>query len=253
MSCLVLALAPAAAVFWWIYTRDGDDPEPQGLIAATIGLGAASTVSAIVLELVGQFAFLPDRSSGQPLGFASALATGLYIGVVEEGGKLLAVLLVAFRHRAFNQRMDGIVYCVAASLGFAALENLLYVGAAGSLFGTYATGLVRAVTAVPGHAAFGVLMGVFIGAAKMEPKRRTTLILLGFLAASLAHALYDAVLFTRTWAAWFVVPILLACIVLGVVSIQAARKRDGARSAAFWSWRRRIDEAAHNSHDREGP
>jgi protease PrsW len=253
MSCLVLALAPAAAILWWIYTRDRDDPEPQGLVAATIALGAASTVSAIILELLGQFTFLPDRTGEQALGFASALATGLYIGVVEEGGKLLAVLLVAFRHRAFNQRMDGIVYCVAASLGFAALENLLYVGAARGLLGTYATGLTRAVTAVPGHAAFGVLMGAFLGAARMEPKRRTALILLGYIVASVAHGLYDAVLFTRTWAAWLVLPILAGCIALGIASIHSARKRDGARSAAFWGWRKRIDEAAHRGREHEGP
>lgn len=253
MSYFALALAPAAAILWWVYTRDHSDPEPQGLVAATIALGAATTVSAAVLEIVGQLTLLPERSAAAGLGVGAALATGLYIGLVEEGGKLAAVLLLPFRHRAFNQRMDGIVYCVAASLGFAGLENVLYVLAAQGLVGAYATGLARAFTAVPGHAAFGVLMGVFVGAARMQPTRRVPLLLAGYGVAALAHAVYDAVLFTRTWLAWLVVPILAGCAILGVVAIHSARRADDQRAAAFWGWRKRIDAAARDAHGRDVP
>lgn len=54
--------------------------------------------------------------------------TGTYIlvGFVEEGVKFLAVWWVAFRHKAFNAPIDGVVYASAAALGFAFAENIEY-------------------------------------------------------------------------------------------------------------------------------
>jgi len=246
-SVLVLALGPAAAILWWGYTRDRTDPEPQSLVAATVGLGGLTVVSAFLLELAASLVgILPDVPEGHTLPFGVALVAAFWVGFVEELGKLVVVLALPYRRAVFDQRMDGIVYGVAASLGFAAVENFLYVAISyvQSPFAGYFTGMARAVTAVPGHAVYGILMGAWIGLAKVNPARQYELILCGFMIAVLGHALYDAVLFTRTALGYAVIPILIALIVGALWAVRRARSGDEARSQSFWAWRARVDEAA---------
>jgi hypothetical protein len=83
--------------------------------------------------------------------------------------------------------MDGIVYGAVASLGFATLENVLYVGRGG-----LGIGVLRALTAVPGHAFYGAMLGYYVGQAKFFPAHKGRLVLSGYLLATLAHGVYDA-------------------------------------------------------------
>jgi RsiW-degrading membrane proteinase PrsW (M82 family) len=88
----------------------------------------------------------------------------LYFVVValsEEGFKYLLLKLRTWKSPHFNCRFDGVVYAVFMSLGFALWENIAYVLEYG-----FATAVARALTAVPGHACFGVFMGVWYGEAK---------------------------------------------------------------------------------------
>ena len=75
----------------------------------------------------------------------------------------MVLKLGSWRNPEFNCKFDGVVYAVAVSLGFALWENIQYVLAYG-----FSTALIRAVTAVPGHACFGVLMGAWYGLAKRK-------------------------------------------------------------------------------------
>ena len=95
----------------------------------------------------------------------------------------------AQRNNEFNEPFDGIVYAVMVSMGFAALENILYTFQYG-----YGVGVTRAFTAVPAHATFGIIMGYFMGKAKFS-KNRIKLNLLGLLLATLFHGSYDFFLF----------------------------------------------------------
>jgi RsiW-degrading membrane proteinase PrsW (M82 family) len=111
-------------------------------------------------------------------------------GVVEEVVKLMAVFILAWRVREFDERADGIVYTVVIGLGFAALENLLYVT------GGTMVGFMRALTAVPMHAILGAIMGFYIGKAKFAPKKKKKwLILTGLLFAIIIHTAYDLMFF----------------------------------------------------------
>jgi hypothetical protein len=82
--------------------------------------------------------------------------------------------------------MDGVVYGTAASLGFAALENILYVSEGG-----FGLAVMRAVTAVPGHALLGVIMGFYVGRARFDPERRRRWLRLALVIPILLHGLYD--------------------------------------------------------------
>src|SRR5207244_1202730 len=95
----------------------------------------------------------------------------------------------------FDEPIDGIVYGVAASLGFGALENLLAVNHHG-----IATAFVRVITAVPAHAMNGVVMGAFVGRATLAPREaRPRLVVLGFGGAVLLHGAYDTVARAESW------------------------------------------------------
>lgn len=247
-TCLAIAVAPSALILWWIIVHDRADPEPAPLVWGTVGLGALSSVWAVVLEtLAGSAGLGTPALEGDRMAAGAVLGAATFVGLAEESGKLLAVLLLPFRRREFNQIFDGVVYCVAASLGFATLENILYVGMSGLAagpFGLAMTGALRAVTAVPGHAGYGALMGLWVGAAKMVPRKRTRFLLTGFGVAAAAHALYDAVLFTGTWTGLLVVPILGGVVGASLWGIKGVRERDMAYASSFWGWRRRVDEAA---------
>lgn len=110
----------------------------------------------------------------------------------EELFKFLALYLLIWKSREFNDKFDGIVYAVFVSLGFAAVENVLYV-----LGNGYGTGIMRAVTAVPAHAIFGVTMGFYFGMAKFYVKQQQRLKQKALLYPIILHGIYDFILFTQ--------------------------------------------------------
>ncbi len=107
----------------------------------------------------------------------------------EEAFKLAALTLLIWKSKDFNEKFDGIVYASFISLGFAAIENVLYVFQHG-----FSTGIARAITAVPAHAFFGITMGFFFGMAKFYPKKRKKYLWMAFLVPFALHGTYDFIL-----------------------------------------------------------
>lgn len=187
MSLLLLAIAPITVVILYIYFKDKYEKEPIKILAISFLLGA--TVSIILTFIIGYIAssFVPltdVKSVSQQ--FIKAFFT---VALVEEFSKYIIVRFYAQRNNEFNEPFDGIVYAVMVSMGFAALENILYTFQYG-----YGVGVTRAFTAVPAHATFGIIMGYFMGKAKFS-KNRIKLNLLGLLLATLFHGSYDFFLF----------------------------------------------------------
>lgn len=111
------------------------------------------------------------------------------VGFTEEFSKYLIVRYYSQTHKEFNEPFDGIVYAVVVSMGFAATENVFYV-----LEGGFSTALMRAFTAIPAHATFGILMGYYIGKAKFS-NNKALFNLTGLLFAIIFHGAYDFFLF----------------------------------------------------------
>ena len=153
------AIIPAIVLLIKVYQADRLEKEPVSLILSLVFFGVLSTAIAMALEQVGTAvlgSYLPEGSV--------AYNAVLYFGIVafsEEGAKYLLLKKRTWRDINFNCQFDGVVYGVSVSLGFALWENLGYV----AMYG-FGTALVRAVTAVPGHACFGVFMGIWYGAAR---------------------------------------------------------------------------------------
>ena len=161
---MVAAIVPAIVLLYQVYKHDRLEKESNGLIVRLVVMGIISTLIAAALETVGSMV----------LGMFFQRATTLYyliltfvvVGVSEELSKYVLLKKVTWNNPEFNCKFDGVIYAVAVGLGFALWENIKYVAAYG-----IATALVRAVTAVPGHACFGVFMGVFYAMAKMYANR----------------------------------------------------------------------------------
>jgi RsiW-degrading membrane proteinase PrsW (M82 family) len=185
----LLAAAPAFILLRYYYRQDRERPEPKGLVVRIFLLGIVATFVAIPFELLmsvfqGLFADFP---------LLTALFKAFVVAaLVEEYLKLTIVRVFAYRNRNFDEIMDGVVYTVVASLGFACMENILYV-----MGGTIGTALTRAVTAIPLHATASGLMGYYIGRAKFAPSPRMerALINRGLRVAIFVHGTYDFLLF----------------------------------------------------------
>ena len=149
---IAVAIIPAVVLCLFVYLKDRREKEPLWLLLLLLGAGAFSCLPAAALESVFQdfldgFYFSSDA-------VYLFLKTFFGIALIEEGCKFFFLYLLTRKSRHFDYFFDGIVYAVFVSLGFALLENVLYATDYGMK-----TALLRAVTAVPGHAADGVLMG----------------------------------------------------------------------------------------------
>lgn len=156
---IAAAVVPAVILMVQVYRADRLEKEPPGLLISLLVYGVIATALAIVTETVGD-AILLAFYRETDLGYL-VLFNFLVVALSEEGFKFLLLKWRTWRSPKFNCQFDGVVYAVFVSLGFALWENLGYV----AMYG-FGTALVRAVTAVPGHACFGVFMGIWYGAAR---------------------------------------------------------------------------------------
>ena len=201
---LVIALAPCLFLLWYFYHRDRYEPEPKKKILKIFIIGALMVLPAAVIEYV-LIAGLQYIASGIVSIFIMSF---IIIAPVEELVKYITVRRWIYRSIEFNEVMDGIVYTVAASLGFATVENILYVLQHG-----IAVGIARAFLAVPGHAFFGAIMGYYIGEAKFATIKqiKTRFFIRGLFLAIMIHGLYDFVIFISPvvghWINLLIIPI----------------------------------------------
>ena len=155
---IAAAVIPAVILLVRVERLDRLEKESTGLLLSLVVFGVVSTSVAALGERIG-IAVL-NRLFAQESVLCDVL---LYFGVVafsEEGAKYVLLKRRTWRSPEFNCQFDGVVYGVFVALGFALWENIGYV----AMYGL-STALIRAVTAVPGHACFGVFMGVWYGMA----------------------------------------------------------------------------------------
>ena len=159
---LLAALVPAAFLMVQVYRLDRIEKEPAGLLLKLALFGALSGLAAGAIE--GALTRVLDVTLGGSM-LRLVLENFLAVALVEEACKRWVVLKFAWRHPAFDYRFDAVVYCVFSALGFAALENILYVAEYG-----FAVAVSRALLSVPGHCFFAVYMGIYLGQAKMAER-----------------------------------------------------------------------------------
>ncbi len=211
LNLLLLAIAPIFIVIIYIYIKDKYEKEPKRLLLASFLLGAVVSIIITTLLYAVFDVLIPlNDAFSVPQQFVKAF---LIVALTEEFSKYIIVRFFNQPKSAFNEPFDGIVYAVMVSMGFAATENILYVMQSG-----FTTAVLRAFTAVPAHATFGILMGYFMGKAKFS-KNRVVLNLSGLLLAVVFHGFYDFFLFIN-----FIPGIWVGAFVSLFIGILLARK-----------------------------
>ena len=185
MELIALAVAPGIAICLFIFHRDAYNREPKLNLFASFMLGAAVVFPVAYIEIF--FSQFSDNTIS-----GTAITAFLAVALTEEIGKFFVLRFYAYPRKSFDEPLDGIVYGVMIGMGFATLENILYV----QKFGVQ-TGFLRMFLAVPAHATFGVLMGYHVGKAKFDNPNSGSLLLVGLFWAVLFHGLYDFFLFLQ--------------------------------------------------------
>lgn len=186
MDLVLLSIAPVIIIILYVYLKDKYDKEPKLLLFFCFLFGAfVSIFITTLLYILFDYIIIPEENNI----VEQFIKAFFIVGFTEEFSKYIIVRYYAQTREAFNEPYDGIIYAVMVSMGFAATENIFYVMAGG-----YEVALLRAVTAVPAHATFAILMGYYMGKAKFS-KNRMQLNLIGLLLAIVFHGAYDFFLF----------------------------------------------------------
>lgn len=186
---IAAAVIPAVVLLVKVYKVDHLDKESPRLLWNLVVRGVIATVFAMLTEWIGEFvlsSFVQEQTV-----LYNFLLYFIVVAVSEEGFKYLLMKQRTWKDPEFNFQFDGVVYAVFVSLGFALWENISYV-----LMYGFGTALVRAVTAVPGHACFGVFMGAWYGLAKKYesygmPSQSKTCRVVALLSSIVLHGCYD--------------------------------------------------------------
>jgi protease PrsW len=186
------AIAPALLLLWLVIAADSR-PEPPRVVWMCVALGAVSVlpVAWVELWLLHHLLF-----SINPL--VAAAQNALWIAAVpEEIAKVGIIAVVALKSREFDEPMDGVVYGAAVGLGFAAVENFLYVTQNANVI---EVAVMRGIMSVPFHGAVGAIAGGYIASARFGGALgahrhygwpRARLFVLAWLVPVALHALFD--------------------------------------------------------------
>ncbi|WP_053219376.1 glutamic-type intramembrane protease PrsW [Virgibacillus senegalensis] len=181
-AVLSAGIAPTLALMSFFYLKDRFYSEPLTTVFRTFMYGAL---------LVFPLMFIQYAFAEEGIGQAPLIRSFLLTGLMEEFFKWFIFLYTVYKYTDFDSLYDGIIYGVAISLGFATVENLLYLLAHGV---EYAFG--RALFPVSSHALFGVIMGYYLGRAKCLTKKIKSAHLSALLIPVSLHGLYDFILET---------------------------------------------------------
>lgn len=191
LRLIIIAITPGIALAMGLYLTDRYDREPVRLLLRLFLYGMLAAVPTIVVER-----FLSNVNIFR--GILSAAWTAYIVaGFTEEFFKRLVVMRLAYHHYAFDEKLDGIIYCAYSALGFATIENLMYV-----LSGYDADpyiGLYRGVLSVPAHMLFAITMGYYLSLAKFSPDKesRRRFFSLSLVMPMLFHGTFNFILMSR--------------------------------------------------------
>lgn len=220
---LFLAILPVVLILWFVYKKDRDK-EPISLLIGFFTLGIVSCFLVLTVSDILKI-FLPFMS--KELEMMTFLEVFLYafigVALTEEVCKWVMVYFKGYNHREFDELYDILVYSIFVSLGFAFFENLLYVFSSG----TISIAILRAVSAIPGHACDAVFMGYYLSLAKKckalrKFDKEKKYLWMSVLIPAVLHGIYDFCLMSGLTI--LVLFFLIFVIYLYVISIKKLNK-----------------------------
>ena len=203
------AVLPVALILWYVYKRD-KLPEPPRIVFITflLGIGVTFPLGILIIALEG---FLETLNFGEEAShFFMSFIRAAYL---EETMKFFVIIFYCLHLDVFDEPMDALVYGVAASLGFAVIENWEYVLGAESLEIAKNIALIRSFTAIPLHALAGVFMGFFLMEAIFQKHNRKFYLFLSLFFPVCLHGLYDLILFSENISDYYIFILLIVFLI----------------------------------------
>lgn len=202
-------LPPLIWLFFWL-KEDNTHPEPKLLIGATFIAGMIVVPIVVALEraFVGSVNpnFLQLINTAHPENFRTLVNFITIVGTsgIEEVAKYLAVFFIAMQARNFDEPIDAVEYLITAALGFAALENTLYLLhglSENSLGGALFANNLRFIGATLLHTASSGILGVFLAFSFYQKKViAAEYAIMGLLTATGLHALFNFLIIEGRWS-----------------------------------------------------
>jgi len=213
------AVVPAVVLLVYVYKHDRMEKESPKMLFHLFLVGVGSTFLAGFTEGIGM-SVLASAFRKETI-LCRFLLYFVVVALSEEGFKYLVLKLRSWKDREFSCAYDGLIYAVFVSLGFAVWENISYVFSYG-----LTTALVRAITAVPGHACFGVFMGIFYGAARKaanvgDMARSKKYRFRAVAVPTLIHGFYD---FTASGGGWYQLVFMVFIVLLFIICFRLVKE-----------------------------
>lgn len=184
---VTLAIIPCIAIALVVYLRDQHRPEPIWLVTIGFLLGVVAFGINLLLSWYPNHLF----QGGDETVFQKAIHVFLVIAIPEELCKFAMVVLLMHKTRKyFTEPIDGIVYTVMVGMGFACIENLVYVMEHGAGYG-----ILRMFSAIPAHAMLGIIMGFHLGIARFTRRKRKRFMAMALIIPIGMHGMYNLFLF----------------------------------------------------------
>lgn len=223
---IYVALIPVYIILTYIYKLD-KNPEPKKLVNKLLFAGAFGSVaitfflSYVIKGVLGDTYELYDTAKS---GMYLIVNYFVFVALVEEFSKWIVTFIISYRHKEFDEMYDAIVYAMFVSLGFAGLENILYVFSAyfsGGDGAAVSLGVLRAFLSIPGHASFGFAMGYFIGKAKRAEINKSSMaslyLILSIVVPTIMHGIFDSCLSSNKQIYMIVYYIFIIIVNVGVL------------------------------------
>ncbi|MGW6105362.1 glutamic-type intramembrane protease PrsW [Bacillus subtilis] len=203
-------IAPGIALLSYFYLKDQYDNEPVHMVLRSFFLGVVVVFPIMFIQYV-----LEKENVGGGSFFVSFLSSGF----LEESLKWFILMISVYPHAHFDEHYDGIVYGTSVSLGFATLENILYLIGHG-----VEHAFVRALLPVSCHALIGVIMGFYLGKARFSAdKARVKWLTLSLVVPSLLHGSYDFILTALSNWIYYMLPFMVFLWWFGLRKAKKAR------------------------------
>ncbi len=226
---LLLSILPSIVLGFIIYKQDKIEKEPFYLLARLIIGGILAVFLTLVISI-----FIPTGL--QEFLNINLITLFIYIfatvGLIEELSKWIFLRVFTWNSKEFKHIYDAVVYAVFISLGFATLENIIYIFSSvytknGTFLMGVQTGLLRSVLSVPGHAFFGAFMGFYYGLAKQafllgKIDLYSKNIRKSILIPALLHGIFDTLLFSEKL--FFFLIYLVFVVILYIMAILKIRQ-----------------------------
>lgn len=204
---LTVAIAPGLALFSYFYLRNDMKTEPRRTLLHSFVYGAVITFPILFMQYVlteeGVFAY-------------PFMQHVVFTSFIEEFFKWFILYIAIYHHVEFDDPYDGILYGASISLGFATVENVIYLLSYG-----LDTAFMRALLPVSSHALFGVVMGYYLGKSKFTDSTKKYLYLALFAPIAL-HLMYNGILMFRDTWVYLMIPFMLFLWTFALHKVKAA-------------------------------